>query len=202
MSKNNCIDWPFPGFYDISSGIGARSIIMPDGSTYEDFHKGYDILVPVGTVGIIPVDGISLAVNNDSGHILGKFLVVESNHFRINFWHLNKIFCEKSDELKRGDRVIVSGNTGKKTTGAHCHFQMSLAGSGSGSYVDPWEFIKPEDRARLVFRNRIIERQDKGHLGNIIKSLDIGMSHLREHSLKTNDIIDEFNTIKSLLLNK
>ena len=52
-----------------------------------------------------------------------------------SFLHLSRIDVQKGQKVLAGQKIAVSGNTGKHTTGPHLH--LSCKWNDSGQYFDP-----------------------------------------------------------------
>ncbi len=99
------------------------------------FHNGIDIACPVGTPVLAPCDGVILDVWNDLKG--GKSLaMITYDGIRFGFAHLSKQMVDELDEVKAGDTIALSGNTGH-VTGPHLHFTVNK----NGLYIDPLEYF-------------------------------------------------------------
>lgn len=100
------------------------------------FHNGVDIAAPVGTPVLAPADGhISEAWEHDRGGIC--LAMVDKSGVRFGFAHLQKRFVSVGDQVKAGQDIALSGNTGK-STGPHLHFTVKA----HGWWVDPLKYFK------------------------------------------------------------
>lgn len=100
------------------------------------FHNGIDIACPVGTTILAPVDGLILDVWEDQKG--GKSLAMISyDGVRFGFAHLSKQLVKKGIDIKKGEPVALSGNTGV-STGPHLHLTVKKY----GEYLDPIEYFE------------------------------------------------------------
>ncbi len=54
----------------------------------------------------------------------GKYLVIEHNSvYKTRYLHLQRILVKRGDHVKRGQKVALSGATGR-LTGPHLHFEV------------------------------------------------------------------------------
>lgn len=147
-------------FY-ISSPLKWRVVTQPFGVNYVDFykqfglkgHNGEDYRADIGTPCLACFDGVVVCAAEDySG---GKEIRVRSNfcsekgvQFEAIYYHLSEFDVKEGDEIKEGQTIGKTGNTGKYTTGAHLHFGLKE--------------VKVE-----VGGNRTILNYDNGYLGAI-----------------------------------
>ncbi|PSW09161.1 peptidase M23 [Photobacterium sanctipauli] len=85
-------------------------------------HNGTDYATPVGAPVYSIGDGKVIAVRNHP--YAGKYLVIEHNNiYKTRYLHLSRFLVKKGDEIKRGQRIALSGATGR-LTGPHLHFEL------------------------------------------------------------------------------
>lgn len=65
----------------------------------------------------------------------GYYVTVDYGVCTCSFLHLSKIEVTKGQRVSAGQKIGVSGNTGKRTTGPHLH--LSCKWSDTGKYFDP-----------------------------------------------------------------
>ena len=114
--------WPARGY--ISSGFGVRRSPFGRGG---DFHNGVDIKVPTGS----PVCAAGAGRVTEAGTMTGYGLrIVVSHDYGLEtvYAHLQKIEVKPGEEVKRGQRIGLSGNSGR-TTGSHLHYEVRAAGT-------------------------------------------------------------------------
>ncbi|AJQ93259.1 peptidoglycan DD-metalloendopeptidase family protein [Gynuella sunshinyii] len=87
-------------------------------------HYGVDFAMPVGTPVLSVGDGI---VTRTANHpYAGKYVEIEHpGPFKTRYLHLSKILVKRGQRIKRGDKIALSGNTGR-TTGPHLHFELQI----------------------------------------------------------------------------
>ncbi|MGC8775927.1 MAG: murein hydrolase activator EnvC family protein [Minisyncoccia bacterium] len=90
-------------------------------------HNGLDIGVPIGTPVYAADDGIVMAVDNNDRNFWAKYqygkyvLIKHQNNLATLYAHLSTWIVSKGQEVKRGQLIGYSGNTGY-STGPHLHF--------------------------------------------------------------------------------
>lgn len=91
-------------------------------------HNGVDFRASVGTPVMSMADGTVLGIGDTDltcyGASFGKFVFIQySNGLSSTFGHLSLIRAYEGQQVKRGDLVGYSGNTGH-TTGPHLHVSL------------------------------------------------------------------------------
>jgi murein DD-endopeptidase MepM/ murein hydrolase activator NlpD len=114
---------PLP--YDrLTSGYGWR--ISPIFHKPE-FHKGIDLAIPVGTPVRTIADGRVVYAGWGTGY--GKYVKVEHpGGFATIYSHLSRFEVHVGEQVKQGEVVALSGNTGW-STGPHLYFQFFVHGT-------------------------------------------------------------------------
>jgi murein DD-endopeptidase MepM/ murein hydrolase activator NlpD len=115
------------------SGFGYRNHPV---SGFTKFHQGLDFACPVGTPIYASGNGkIDIAETGENGY--GICLNVDhQNGYRTKYGHLSKIIVRHGQEVKRGQLLAYSGNTGL-STGPHLHYEVAF----KGVKTDPIDFI-------------------------------------------------------------
>ena len=65
----------------------------------------------------------------------GYYVTVNHGSCVCSYLHLSEIKVRKGQHVNAGEKIAVSGNTGKRTTGPHLH--ISCRWSDTGKYFDP-----------------------------------------------------------------
>lgn len=85
-------------------------------------HNGTDFATPIGAPVYSTGDGKVIAVRKHP--YAGNYLVIEHNSvYKTRYLHLDKILVKKGQLVERGQKVALSGNTGR-STGPHLHFEV------------------------------------------------------------------------------
>ena len=116
--------YPFAGHYRISSPFNPRrrhpitKRISP--------HNGTDFAMPSGTDILSPGDGVVTRVKNHP--YAGKYIEIQhGSHYKTRFLHLSRIQVKRGQHVVRGQKIALSGNTGR-STGPHLHYEMHING--------------------------------------------------------------------------
>ncbi len=105
-------------------------------------HAGIDMAVARGTPVKASAQGTVLAV--DDYFFNGRTIFVDHGNGLITMYcHLDRIEVKTSDTVSKGQRIGLSGQTGR-ATGPHLHWSVVL----NGAMVDPELFIPAKHRRR------------------------------------------------------
>ncbi|MGX1202622.1 peptidoglycan DD-metalloendopeptidase family protein [Marinobacter sp. MBR-105] len=115
--------------YRVSSRFNPRRLHPVSGRTAP--HNGVDLATPTGTPVLSTGDGIVTRVGNHP--YAGKYIDIEHGGMHTTrYLHLHKILVRKGAAIERGQKIALSGNTGR-STGPHLHFEFHI----NGRPVDP-----------------------------------------------------------------
>lgn len=116
----------------LSSGFGARSAPTKGASTN---HKGVDWATPIGTSVVASNAGTVVHAGWASGYGYAVYI----NHAdgrQTRYGHLSKVLVKTGQTVAQGERIALSGNTGR-STGPHVHFEIRI----NGSAVNPLKYL-------------------------------------------------------------
>jgi len=106
--------------FRVSSNFNPRRLNPVTGRVAP--HKGVDFAMPQGTPVLAVGDG-EVVVAKRSG-AAGYYVAVRHGRtYTTRYMHLKKLLVKPGQKVKRGDRIALSGNTGR-STGPHLHFEM------------------------------------------------------------------------------
>ena len=115
-----------------TSGFGRRKAPTKGASTN---HRAIDWATPTGTA-IWASSGGTVSV---AGWQSGYGYVVYINHpdgNQTRYGHLSKILVSSGQKVKQGQKIALSGNTGR-STGPHLHFELRV----NGTPVNPYNYF-------------------------------------------------------------
>ena len=116
----------------LSSKFGKRKAPVKGAST---FHKGVDWATPVGTSVVASSGGEVLRAGWGSGY--GYCVYIEHPDGKITrYGHLSKVLVKTGQEVKQGEKIALSGNTGV-SSGPHLHFEILV----NGVQVNPLNYL-------------------------------------------------------------
>ena len=131
--------YPFEGSYRMSSGFNPRRTHPVTGRVSP--HRGTDWAMPVGTPIQAPADGRVEKVGNHP--VAGRYLVVRhDNGYRTRYLHLSRPLVSRGDRVSMGERIALSGNTGR-STGPHLHYEVIV----NNNAVDAMKVELPESQS-------------------------------------------------------
>jgi len=126
--------WPVNG--SVTSGFGYRSSPFTGRA---EFHRGIDIVAPVGTPIKVPAEGLVLSTEWSSGY--GLILSINHGYGVVTrYAHLAQVEVELGQRVRRGQRIATVGRSGR-TTGAHLHYEIIL----NGIPINPMRFLASKD---------------------------------------------------------
>lgn len=127
-------------------------------------HKGVDFAVPSGTPIVAPADGVVEHVAYQANGA-GRYIKIRhGGQYTTVYMHLSKSLVKVGQSVKKGERIALSGNTGR-STGAHLHYEfhingrpvnpmtVKLPGTGSG--------MPDKERKEFLAKARSIESKLK-----------------------------------------
>ncbi|PPI88186.1 hypothetical protein CRV12_00920 [Candidatus Pantoea edessiphila] len=106
-------------------------------------HRGVDLALPIGT----PILAVSKGkvIVAQRGNLAGNYVAILHNHGYITrYMHMNKILVKLGQKIKNGDKIGLSGNTGR-STGPHLHFELWI----NNHAVDPLTVYLPIKSIKL-----------------------------------------------------
>lgn len=116
----------------MSSGFGGRKAPTKGASTN---HKGIDWAVPVGTAVYASSGGTVTKAGWGSGY--GNVVYIKHPDGReTRYGHLSKVLVSSGQTVKQGQKIALSGNTGR-STGPHLHFEIRI----NGGAVNPLKYL-------------------------------------------------------------
>ncbi|TVQ70127.1 MAG: peptidase M23 [Oceanospirillales bacterium] len=89
-------------------------------------HNGTDFAMPTGTPVVTIGDGVVTRVENHP--FAGRYLEIRHNStYSTRYLHMHRIDVRRGESVKRGQRIGLSGATGR-VTGPHLHFELHVNG--------------------------------------------------------------------------
>ncbi|MBL1417908.1 MAG: peptidoglycan DD-metalloendopeptidase family protein [Moritella sp.] len=115
---------PVSSKYRISSSFNPKRLHPVTGLLRP--HNGTDFATPIGTPIFATGDGVVSRVLNHK--YAGLYIEISNGQtYRTRFLHLSKALVRKGQRVKRGQKIALSGNSGR-ITGPHLHYELHVRG--------------------------------------------------------------------------
>lgn len=112
-----------PVFGRYSSGFGFRASPF---SSHRSFHEGIDVSLPRG--GKVVATGAGIVKHVSYHHHYGLTIDIEHTpQVTTRYAHLSKALVKKGQPVDRGQRIALSGASGR-ATGPHVHYEVLVNG--------------------------------------------------------------------------
>jgi murein DD-endopeptidase MepM/ murein hydrolase activator NlpD len=126
-------DFRTPVPFAATDSFGTRRMFNGE---LASIHRGTDFHAPQGTPVVAANDGVVIIAH--SMFYEGNLVVIDhGQQFSTLYMHLSKFEVKAGEHVKKGQRLGLSGATGR-VTGPHLHF----AARWQGDYVDPVLLLK------------------------------------------------------------
>lgn len=115
--------WPLADNGDayISSDYGWRKDPF---TGKQEIHEGLDIGTWYNTPVLATADGVVKFVGRNGGY--GLLVVLKHDYgYETRYAHLNKLLVKKGQKVSRGDKIALSGNSGR-SNGPHLHYEVRV----------------------------------------------------------------------------
>lgn len=116
----------------VSSSYGRRKAPTKGASTN---HAGIDWATPTGTAVMASSGGTVTRAGWGSGYGYVVYIRHEGGR-ETRYGHLSKVLVSPGQQVKQGQKIALSGNTGR-STGPHLHFELRV----NGSPVNPLSYF-------------------------------------------------------------
>ena len=112
--------FPTMNQFRVSSNFNPRRLNPVTGRIAP--HRGVDFAMPMGTPVLAIGDGEVVVSKNGDG--AGNYVTIRhGRQYMTRYMHLKKLLVKPGQKVKRGDRIALSGNTGR-STGPHLHYEL------------------------------------------------------------------------------
>lgn len=158
---------PFEGNYRLSSNFNPQRKHPVTGRVSP--HNGTDFAMPIGTPITAPATGRVERIGNH--HAAGRFVVIRhDNGYRTRYLHLSKPLVSKGERVEMGERIALSGNSGR-STGPHLHYEVIVDNSPVNAMtVDLPENTSLDGDTLVAFQRQaepMLAALDSGETGTI-----------------------------------
>jgi len=124
--------WPVRG--PVNSDFGQRRSPWAPNS---EFHSGIDIGAPIGTPVRAPAPGV-VAFAGPHAEFGVTLIIDHGNDTRSLYGHLSKLHVALDQQVKRGETVALTGNTGR-SSGPHLHYEIQVKSQPVNPHSYIWE---------------------------------------------------------------
>ena len=121
-----------PAIGKITSKFGMRKHPISGKITH---HDGIDISLKEGTEIKAAMSGKVIFSGKQKGY--GNVMIIKNGNYKTLYAHCSKLLFKKGDEIKQGQKIALSGNTGT-STGPHLHFEIRL----NDKAINPLNLLK------------------------------------------------------------
>ncbi|WP_457920992.1 peptidoglycan DD-metalloendopeptidase family protein [Vibrio rotiferianus] len=112
--------YPVSRSWRISSSFNPKRLHPVTGRVAP--HNGTDWAVPIGTP--VEATGDGTVIMTRKHPYAGNYVVIEhGSKYKTRYLHLSKILVKKGQKISRGQRIGLSGKTGR-VTGPHLHYEL------------------------------------------------------------------------------
>jgi len=112
-------------------------------------HQGVDYTIPEGSRVFATADGRVSSIGNRNSTSGQTVVIDHGNGYETLYGHLSKINVRKGQEVRRGDIIALSGDTGLSLA-PHLHYEVRL----DGMRVDPVHYffmeLSPSEYQRMM----------------------------------------------------
>lgn len=85
-------------------------------------HEGIDFSMPIGSA--VVSTGKGQVVIAKFSRSAGNYIVIQhANGYKTQYMHLSKLLVKSGQKIKQGQKIALSGNTGR-STGPHLHYEL------------------------------------------------------------------------------
>lgn len=130
---------------NISAGFGMRRDPVL-GNT--KFHSGIDFLARSGTPVMASADGI-VSFAAERGNSGNSIEINHGNNYLTRYAHLSELAVSVGTEVKRGDIIGKTGNTGKSNE-PHLHYEVRFKGEAQNPVNYFFLDLSPKDYSELM----------------------------------------------------
>ncbi|MCG7585028.1 murein DD-endopeptidase MepM [Photobacterium sp. OFAV2-7] len=140
---------PLAKRYRISSSFNPRRKHPVTGRISP--HNGTDFATPIGTPVLAAGDGVVVKARKHP--LAGNYVVIKhGREYMTRYLHLHRLLVKVGDKVTMGQRIALSGNTGR-STGPHLHYELIKKNRAVNAMKVPLpqaEPISSKQRGRFV----------------------------------------------------
>lgn len=149
--------YPTTGKWRLSSGFDPNRRHPVTGRIAP--HNGTDFAAPTGTPVVSTGDGVVVMTRNHP--YAGNYVVIQhGSTYMTRYLHLSKILVSKGQKVSRGQRIGLSGATGR-VTGPHIHYELIVRGrpvDAMKANIPMANSVPKKDMANFTARRNELDR--------------------------------------------
>lgn len=136
--------------FNSGGGVSSKGFIRPVKSgkitaqmyySSGKYHGAVDFGVSVGTPVYAAADGIVVTSTWGGSDSYGYYVKIKHyNGYYTLYAHASSLVAKVGQEVKQGDLIMYSGNTGN-STGPHLHYEVRKSPGGYNDRVNPMNFL-------------------------------------------------------------
>ena len=143
---------PLAQKYRISDAFNPRRLHPVTGRVRP--HNGTDFATPTGTAVLAAADGQVIRVEKHP--FAGRYIEIQHHgQYKTRYLHLSKSLVRKGQRVERGQRIALSGASGR-VTGAHLHYELHVNNRPVNPMTADIPLAEPiPDEGRAAFFERV-----------------------------------------------
>ncbi len=126
-------------------------LTSPFGYRWGRFHKGLDIAAPVGKCVVACADGrVIFTGSRKKFRRYGNTVLIDHGRGVYTYYaHLSEIKVKKNQQVCRGQKIALVGNTGR-STGPHLHLEVRV----TNKMYNPLAYFSPKELTGILIAKR------------------------------------------------
>jgi murein DD-endopeptidase len=123
-------------------------------------HNGTDFAAPIGTPVLATGDGVVIDVIKHP--YAGLYIKIKHGQkYKTRYLHLKKAYVHKGQTVSRGQKIALSGNSGR-STGAHLHYELHINNRAVNAMrADIPIMTEIEGKDRIAFKQMVAKQRKK-----------------------------------------
>lgn len=163
FAKETNFDWPLDiNIIRKNNLVNTFGMVRRKADGSKKPHQGWDLYAPVGTPCYAVADGVVVGINKAGDYGNTIILYIPGPKLYIAYCHLSEMHVNKGDQVKLGQPIAKTGNTGNANgmVGAdqHLHLEVrtiGVVGLGLEGRISPIEIFRNCPLAVPVTREKL-----------------------------------------------
>ncbi len=139
---------------ELAFPVKGGVLTSPFGYRWGRLHKGLDIAAPIGKSVLACADGrVIFTGSRKKFRRYGNTVLVDHGRGVYTYYaHLNDITVKKNQNVRKGQKIAMVGNTGR-STGPHLHLEVRV----TNKMYNPLAYFAPKDLSGTMIAKRFSE---------------------------------------------